>query len=175
MSGKIDNFRFEHYYLSNFYSKLSKPVRFDGKDYASTEHAYQAAKTLDETEREKIRTAPSPGDAKRLGRRIKLRDDWEDVKLDVMYDIVRQKFFENKDLGAKLVSTGEKQLVEGNDHGDTFWGCDRKNNGTNHLGKILMRVRDELREEKKRALDTEKESISKRQRLAEEIAGENVC
>lgn len=81
------------------------------------------------------------GQAKRRGYRVKLRDDWELVKLGIMEDLVRQKFNE-KTLGDMLLATGDAELVEGNDWGDKFWGvCDGE--GQNMLGKILMKVRSE--------------------------------
>ena len=85
-------------------------------------------------------------EAKRLGRRVRLRSDWEQVKYDVMLDVVRAKFNQHPDLAQKLLATGDEELVEGNDWGDTYWGvCNGR--GKNMLGKILMRVRAELRGE----------------------------
>lgn len=130
-------------FLSNFYPA---DVWLDYELYPSVEHAYQAAKTSDLDQRKVIRDLKTPGDAKRLGRRIPLREDWEDVKLQIMYNLVWRKFKHHPELGQKLLGTGDVQLVEGNRWGDTFWGtCLGK--GENHLGKILMMVRYELREE----------------------------
>ncbi len=85
-------------------------------------------------------------DAKRLGRHVELRPDWEDVKIAIMEEIVRTKFTQNEDLKAMLLATGDLVLEEGNAWGDTFWGVDAKTReGQNHLGRILMRVREELR------------------------------
>ncbi len=91
-----------------------------------------------------IAQAPSPSKAKRLGRGVSLRPNWENIKLQVMKDIVRAKFTQNTDLRIMLVQgTGDAELIESNDWGDEFWGvCDGK--GENHLGKILMEVREEL-------------------------------
>lgn len=112
------------------------------KKYPTTEHAFQAAKTLDEKEREKIRVAKTPGQAKRLGQKVTLRKDWESIKIKIMLNLNRQKF-DRADLGDRLVDTGQAELIEGNTWGDTFWGvC--KGVGKNHLGKILMEVREEL-------------------------------
>jgi ribA/ribD-fused uncharacterized protein len=118
-----------------------------GDNYPSLEHAYQAAKTIRHTDRfffqELITTA---GEAKRAGRRLKIRDDWESVKLDVMLTLLREKFKQPK-FKSLLLSTDNEELVEGNTWGDTFWGvCNGK--GENHLGKLLMKVREELRDEK---------------------------
>jgi ribA/ribD-fused uncharacterized protein len=136
----IDRFSGEYRFLSNFWPC---EIKYEGKTYASTEHAYQAAKTLDIKERNKIRDAKTPGDAKRLGRKITLRSDWESVKLQVMEDLVRQKFFDNPKLGKKLIDTGEQELIEGNTWGDKVWG-QVNGVGQNHLGKILMKVRQSL-------------------------------
>lgn len=95
---------------------------------------------------ETVLTKLNPSEAKRLGRRVRLRSDWEQVKYDVMLDVVRAKFNQHPDLAQKLLATGDEELVEGNDWGDTYWGvCNGR--GKNMLGKILMRVRAELRGE----------------------------
>ncbi len=141
---KIDSFSGEHRFLSNFWYH---PIRMGGEMYPTNEHAFQAAKTLQSKEREHIRLANTPGDAKHLGRVMTLRKDWEEVKLEVMYRINRQKFRYNEELKDKLLSTLGSELVEGNHWGDTFWGvCDGV--GENHLGKILMRIRSELKAER---------------------------
>ena len=85
-----------------------------------------------------------PSAANKLGRQIQLRSDWEQVKEDVMYEVCRAKFMQNPDLKARLLSTGTVQLVEGNNWNDREWGvCNGE--GKNKLGKILMRIREELR------------------------------
>ena len=73
-----------------------------------------------------------------------MRSDWEDVKFDVMYDIVKAKFTQNEDLKRKLLDTEGYYLEEGNNWGDKIWGV-VNGVGENHLGKILMRVRNELK------------------------------
>lgn len=88
-------------------------------------------------------TELSPRDAKKLGRKVMLRDDWEEVKDDLMYKIVLAKFLQNPSLAEALEQTGNAKLIEDNHWGDTYWGvCDGV--GENKLGEILMRVRDEL-------------------------------
>jgi ribA/ribD-fused uncharacterized protein len=141
----IDSFRDNYFFLSNF-----RPcwVVLDGKRYQSVEHAYQAAKTLNEQEREQIRLASSPGVAKRLGRVCTHRKDWKSIKVSIMTDLVRQKFLRNPDLANKLILTGEEELIEGNTWGDRFWGVYR-GRGENNLGKILMQVRGELNKDEK--------------------------
>lgn len=136
----IDSFSGQYAWLSNFYTA---PVPLDGVNYLSVEHAYQAAKTLNPKLRLKIKLTSSAGSAKRLGRQLELREDWEDVKLKIMEDLVYQKFTIHEGLRLKLVATNPAELVEGNHWGDTFWGvC--KGEGENHLGKILMIVRDHV-------------------------------
>lgn len=112
--------------------------------YGSNEHAFVASKTLDLGERAWVRHEPNPYHAKRMGRRLALRPDWEDIKLHVMETLVREKFARHPDLAKQLLATGDVELVERNHWGDTFWGvCNGR--GENHLGRILMLVRDELR------------------------------
>lgn len=141
MSKVIDCFKGEHHWLSNFYSC---PVHFEGLTFKNSEAAFQAAKTLNMDEREKF-VGLSPLIAKRKGRRVKLRSDWEDVKIVVMRNVLRCKFSQNPELKAKLIATGDSKLEEGNNHGDRTWGvCSKTNTGKNLLGKILMEIRAEL-------------------------------
>ena len=138
----IQEFRGEHFFLSNFYEA---PVTYQGLTYGSNEAAFQAQKCLSEAERLEF-TALRPSDSKRRGRKVQLRPDWEQVKLGIMEDIVRAKFTQNEDLRAMLLATGDAVLEEGNSWNDTFWGIIRKTGrGQNHLGRILMRVREELK------------------------------
>lgn len=106
-------------WLSNFWPV---GVTLDGMEFRTTEHAYQAAKTLDDTERKTIQLMTRPGEAKAIGKVLTLRPDWEDVKLGVMLDLQRQKFLLGTDLGNKLQETGDAQIVEANTWGDRFWG-----------------------------------------------------
>jgi ribA/ribD-fused uncharacterized protein len=138
---KITSFFGDYRFLSNFYPAQ---ILMDGEWYETVEHAYQAAKTLDPRERDVIRAADTPGRAKRLARHITLRHNWEAIKLTVMEDLVRQKFLRYVHLRRRLLATGDAELIEGNVWGDEFWGvCDGE--GENHLGRILMKVRSELR------------------------------
>ena len=135
-------FRGEYAFLSNFYS--SPRTVLNGKWYPTVEHAFQALKTLFPPEREMIRLADSPAKAKSLGRKVHLRGDWHERRVEFMYRLVRQKFSDPA-LAARLLATGDIELVENNHWRDTFWGvCDGV--GENNLGKILMRVREELKE-----------------------------
>jgi ribA/ribD-fused uncharacterized protein len=140
----IDRFTKEAGYdfLSNFYGST---VRFEGGLYPTVEHAYQAAKTMDLSVRELIRRSHGPHEAKKLGQGILKRPDWDDVKVDIMRNLIREKF-ENPFLRPLLIATGEKQLVLGNKWNDTFWGVCR-GVGENWLGKILMEERSRIRQE----------------------------
>jgi len=115
-----------------------------GEFYPTVEHAYQAAKTTDLNQRKFIREARTPKIAKQLGGGVTLREDWEMVKVAVMGTLVLQKFSKNLDLRSRLLATGDAILEEGNWWGDNFWGMFR-GKGKNHLGKILMQVRETIR------------------------------
>ncbi len=136
----IDSFSGEHRFLSNFF-----PCDMDvaGVRYPTLEHAFQAEKTTVSAEREIVRAAKTPGQAKALGRRVTLREGWNEMRVDVMRELLRIKF-SSKVLRAELLATGDAKLVEGNHWNDRFWGvC--KGKGENWLGKLLMELREELR------------------------------
>ena len=139
MSEVIDQFRGEFHWLSNFF--LCQ-VEFEGMNFSNVEAAFQAAKCLDMKERERF-FGLSGGQAKRLGRRVELRSDWEEVKIEIMRQVLKSKFTQNSELREKLIATGDTELIEGNNWNDTFWGVCR-GKGRNHLGKLLMEVRAEL-------------------------------
>jgi ribA/ribD-fused uncharacterized protein len=136
----IDSFRGKYHFLSNYF--LCQ-VSIAGLTFQNAEAAFHAMKVLDAEER-KTFCSLKPHKAKKKGRRLKLRQDWESVKDQIMYEIVKAKFSQNEDLGQLLLETGDAELIEGNDWNDTYWGVFR-GTGQNKLGKILMRVRDELR------------------------------
>ncbi len=140
MKKPIDSFSGTYHWLSNF---SPAPVRYGLVTYPTVEHAYQAAKTNDADQRKSIKLADSPGRAKHMGQRVTLRPDWETVKLDVMRDLLWQKFAPGTELARKLLTTGDAQLIEGNYWGDIFWGVCR-GQGENHLGRLLMAVREKL-------------------------------
>lgn len=136
--GMITSFRGEYAWLSNFYES---PVVVYGKRYRNAEAAFQAGKCRYLPDMDKFSNL-SGVEAKQLGKRITLIDDWNETKLSYMLTVLRAKFAQNPELNAKLVATGDEQIVEGNTWGDTFWGvCNGK--GENHLGKLLMWIRDE--------------------------------
>lgn len=137
----IKEFQGKYRFLSNFWPAK---VFLDGFQYPTVEHAYQAAKTFDLKKREEIRNADKPGLAKRLGKKVSIRKDWEKIKISIMYNLVKQKFFNNSILKESLLSTGDEELIEGNTWNDTFWGiCNGV--GQNNLGKILMKIRNEIK------------------------------
>lgn len=133
-------------FLSNFYEC---DVTYNGLTYKNSEAAFHAQKTLDELERKQF-TNLDPSASKRRGRKVSLRSDWESVKTDIMYEVCLAKFSQNEDLKTKLLATGDKYLEEGTYWHDNCWGncyCEKCKNivGENRLGKILMRIRGELR------------------------------
>lgn len=142
----IDKFENEYAFLSNFYPS---PIQERGINYATVEHYFQAQKTTVPFERHAIAAAATPGRAKQEGRRITLRKNWEEIKEQVMLDGLRLKFA-IPELAEKLLATGEAELVEGTTWHDNIWGncsCPECENipGQNKLGKLLMLVREELK------------------------------
>ena len=140
MAQEITSFRGPYSFLSNF---APYPCPMDGLPYPTAEHAYQAHKTTDRKQRFQFLTG-TPGQAKRLGQKIRLRPDWEEKKLSVMYSVLEIKFDENKEAREKLLDTADCELIEGNTWGDSFWGvCEGF--GENHLGRLLMQLRESFR------------------------------
>ena len=149
MKNRIDSFNRDYAFLSNFYES---PIEFEGIKYPTVEHYFQAMKTLNLSERKNIADAPTPGKAKQFGRSVWLRADWENVKDDVMLAGLRLKF-QIPELRTELLNTGDAELIEGNFWHDNTWGdcvCDKclDKPGENRLGKLLMKVREEIRREK---------------------------
>ena len=146
----IREFKGENRFLSNFYMA---PVTYNGFTYTNSEAAFHAQKTLDENIRKEFTTL-NPSEAKRKGRNLDLRPDWEKVKVNIMYEIIKAKFSQNEDIRYKLLyHTGREHLEEDTTgwH-DNYWGncrCEKCTHikGRNKLGKILMKVREELRDE----------------------------
>lgn len=145
---KIDCFDGKYAFLSNFYSSPIAPFN-DGIVYPTVEHAFQAYKTTDINKRKEIAAQPTPGKAKHLGRHVKIRDDWQEIRINVMYTALKEKF-KDLELQTKLLSTGNAELIEGNTWSDNFWGdchcpkC-RDIKGENNLGKLLMKIREDYK------------------------------
>ena len=149
----IESFSGRYNFLSNFYPPK---IEHQGITYPTVEHYYVAMKVKNDQQidgkfityidcRELIAKMPNPSRVKQFGKIIKIRRDWDDVKLDVMLWGIREKF-KHTDLKDLLLSTGDQELVEGNTWNDTYWGICR-GEGQNNLGKILMKVRMELRQQ----------------------------
>ena len=149
--GVIDHFSIQtedgwsHTYLSNGY------IEPDG---TFVEREYQAAKAKDDKSASKILACEKPfgpGGAKRLGREVELRSDWDEVKFQIMMRLVMTKFLDHPELAKQLLATGDALLIEGNSWHDNIWGncrCGRpecSEPGLNWLGYILMAVRESLR------------------------------
>jgi ribA/ribD-fused uncharacterized protein len=126
-------------FLSNFYNSS---ITFEGKLYPSVEHAYQAAKSLNQETRELIRKAENPNLAKRLGQSVIVREDWKEEKISIMKDLIRKKF-ENPFIRCRLKGTDNRPLINENRWNDRFWGT-VGGVGENWLGKILEEVRKEI-------------------------------
>lgn len=142
----INSFRGEYKYLSNFYPCA---IKYNGNMFESTEAAYMSAKN-DDPEWLKYCMDPqnTPAMIKKKSYSITIRPNWDDMKLSVMEEVLRYKFFKHRGLGDMLLATGHQNLVEGTTWNDRFWGVDvtvTPNIGENHLGRLLMKLRDELR------------------------------
>ncbi len=151
---KIGKFRGNYACFSNMYEC---EIMFENMKFRTLEHAFVAAKTTVLSERRQVQQIEEPGDTKRFGRTLTLRSDWEDIKLDIMLDLLRQKF-RKPFFKEKLLATGDAQIEEGNTWHDRFWGichCDiHRGVGSNWLGQLIVKVRDEIRaEESNSSLD----------------------
>lgn len=148
----IDYFDDDYAFLSNFFESKN-PIVIGDLTFKTNEHFFQAYKTLNKNDRIWIANQNTPGAAKKAGnkngigpRKIKLRADWNAIKLEIMYVGLFLKFINNYDLAVKLMDTHPKILVEGNWWHDNIWGnctCEKCVNieGQNHLGLQLMKVR----------------------------------
>jgi ribA/ribD-fused uncharacterized protein len=159
VTADIRSFSGDHAFLSNFYPspltfRLTDAENPDGVYFTAptVEHAFQAMKLRPDnfsrlTETARILRAATPGNAKKLGRVIPLREDWDSVKDNVMLWLLNKKFspWDNPGLSDLLVATGDALLIEGNTWGDTYWGVDSgTGEGQNRLGELLMQVRDSI-------------------------------
>ena len=135
----IPSFKGRYSFLSNFYSA---EICVDSITYSSVEHAYQAMKTEDKGVRRRV-SLMTAKEAKKFGKTVKLRDNWDNIKISIMRDLLKLKF-SNPKLKNLLLETGTELIEEGNYWHDTFWGI-YNNKGENHLGLLLMEIRKELR------------------------------
>ncbi len=126
----------------------------DDKDWPSVAHYFHAMKFEDASYQEKIRLASHPKKAKKLGRsRLKkIRKDWHEVRATVMTRALYIRCREHAHIAELLLDTGERAIIENNAY-DYFWGCGRDRRGENTYGKLLMNVRQKLREEAKSAAE----------------------
>jgi len=136
---------------------MAEIIDENGKEWPSTEHYYQAAKTTDPEMQEKIRLAVNPGLTKKMGKNLSVREDWDEFRVEVMRKALDMKFSQHADLRNQLIETGDAELVEGTYWHDVFWGictCAKHNGeGENMLGKMLMELRDKLKTEKEQKLN----------------------
>jgi N-glycosidase YbiA len=134
----IDEFDGNYAFLSNFYPA---PAAFEGIIFPTSEHAFQAAKSLNLAVRRQVALLKTPGAAKRFGRNINLRPGWDGKRIEIMERILRDKF-SRPNMRHLLLATHPRPLIEGNWWNDTFWGVCR-GKGENHLGQLLMKLREE--------------------------------
>lgn len=130
-----------HGFLNNFYRSR---MFIYGRWWNWVEAPYQAMKTIVPEERDQIWAATTPRESRNLGQKVTMHDSWNDIKVEVMYQCCLAKFTQNEDLLDRLMDTGEEELIEDSPI-DSFWGCGADGKGQNNLGKVLMRVRKDLR------------------------------
>ena len=131
-------FRDEYFFLSNMYPC---EIKYKGYTFPSSENLYQFLKIPENLQNDYIEifSTISPFEAKQLGKRVPIRKDWKNIKVNVMKFVLDLKF--KNDLLKKLKDV-KGEIIEHNDWGDKFWGKDLNGNGENHLGKLLMKIRD---------------------------------
>lgn len=145
----IMEFRGEYLFLSNFYE--GKTFEYRGYKFQNSEAPFHAEKCWSRVEEFEMER---PAQSKRLGKQLLLREDWEEVKDKVMFDVCYQKFTQDEILKAKLLNTNGRELVEGNRHGDRCWGMTYSQKygiwiGENRLGIALMKIRDKILEDER--------------------------
>lgn len=126
-------------FLSNFHEKS---FSYKEKIWPTSEHAYQAMKSRYEEVQEWIRNSHTPGIAKKRGKQIDIRRDWDFIKLEVMEEILQYKF-QDYELRQKLLDTKPYQLIEYTTWNDTYWGTNTELYGQNHLGILLTKLRND--------------------------------
>jgi ribA/ribD-fused uncharacterized protein len=132
-------FRGDFKFLSNFHNSV---IVLNGKEYPTAEHAFQSCRAAKAEDAEKIRLATNPVEAKKLGKEVRQRSNWNQINLDVMRKVVEAKFTQHLDLAKKLKAV-QGEIIEENYWRDTFWGT-FEGKGENNLGKILTQIRQTL-------------------------------
>lgn len=140
-SGIINQFVGPNRFLSNFFASQ---VKINDWVFPTVEHAYQAAKSNNPYDWKRVQACDTPGSAKRMGQKLHMRPDWDEVKVHFMHGLLQLKF-QIPALREQLLATGDYLLIEGNSWNDTFWGVSNETGrGRNNLGILLMRVRGEI-------------------------------
>lgn len=140
----IGHFAFRRRWLSNFYYCH---VEYKGRVYQSVEHAYQALKASNRHDHDWVAAAEGAGEARLRGQWVTKRGSFDNYKRRLMLKLLWSKFHHNLHLRKKLLATWPHELVHGNMHEDKYWGVSRRTGeGDNHLGKLLMLLRDAIRE-----------------------------
>lgn len=142
MAIKFYKIKDPHGYMSNFYRAR---IFIEGKWWDTIEHYYQALKTCDLDEQDRVRKAKTPKEARELGQKVQLRSDFDILKDSIMKKCVLAKFVQHHDIREQLLATNDEILIEDSPV-DYYWGCGADGSGKNMLGKILMEVRGELRD-----------------------------
>lgn len=140
-------------FIKNWFSNmlpLDEPLIYQGIKYHTVENFYQAMKLpKDAIDKRRYIASLDPYGAKREGRKLQIRSDWEEIKLEVMEYALRFKFAPGTSWHSKLMATGKDDIIENNNWGDEFWGISVKTGkGRNHMGKILMKLREEFKNER---------------------------
>lgn len=132
------------YYYSNFFER---PIFIYGRMFKTSEHAFQFKKTLNPEWQDKIANAGNAKESRALGKACPIIKGWDDIKVDIMREVLYAKFTQHQDLRNKLFATGDAIIIE-DAWWDEFWGCGKNGDGQNMLGKLLMELREKLRREK---------------------------
>ena len=133
----------EYFYLCNFYMR---DMEYKGRYFTNAEAAYQAEKCINDEDKDAFALGglfSDPTPARDHGQEVPIVDDWDDRRVEIMYDVIKEKFLQNPDLALRLLKTSPCLITKGDRFGDTFWGL-TQNGGENHLGNILMYIRDNV-------------------------------
>lgn len=120
------------------------PIKIDDVTYPTAENAFQAMKCKKAKDRVAF-VQMTPVEAKRAGKRVDLRSNWNKDRNKVMYHILWHKFTQNEELKKKLIATGKEKISHVNHWRDTYWGV-YNGKGKDVLGRMLMNIREKLQE-----------------------------